>query len=107
MIGKVARYDLKKDHLNLIKALSLIRSKNVNFSCVLIGTNINQSNIKLVSKIKELNLSNHVKLLGQNDDITKVMNGLGLAILSTPKGVMSDVEARKNNVGGEIICRVF
>ena len=35
------------------------------------------------------------------------MNGLGLAILSTPKGVMSDTEARKNNVGGEVICRVF
>tara|TARA_Y100000741_G_scaffold190083_1_gene144730 strand:+ start:1003 stop:1401 length:399 start_codon:yes stop_codon:yes gene_type:complete len=39
--------------------------------------------------------------------IPKVMNGLGLAILSTPKGVMSDAEARKQNVGGEIICRVF
>ena len=39
--------------------------------------------------------------------IPKVMNGLGLAILSTPKGVMSDNEARKNNLGGEIICRVF
>ena len=39
--------------------------------------------------------------------ISKVMNGLGLAILSTPKGVMSDTEARKNNIGGEIICRVF
>ena len=39
--------------------------------------------------------------------IPKVMNGLGLAILSTPKGVMSDAEARKHNVGGEIICRVF
>ena len=39
--------------------------------------------------------------------IPKVMNGLGLAILSTPKGVMSDSEARKNNVGGEIICKVF
>jgi len=39
--------------------------------------------------------------------IPKVMNGLGLAILSTPKGVMSDSEARENNVGGEIICRVF
>ncbi len=39
--------------------------------------------------------------------IPKVMNGLGLAILSTPKGVMSDAEARKNNLGGEIICRVF
>ena len=39
--------------------------------------------------------------------IPKVMNGLGLAILSTPKGVMSDTDARKNNLGGEIICRVF
>ena len=39
--------------------------------------------------------------------IPRVMNGLGVAILSTPKGVMSDTEARKNNVGGEIICRVF
>ena len=39
--------------------------------------------------------------------IPKVMNGLGLAILSTPKGVMSDSDARKNNLGGEIICRVF
>ena len=39
--------------------------------------------------------------------IPKVMNGLGLAILSTPKGVMSDTDAKKNNVGGEIICRMF
>ena len=39
--------------------------------------------------------------------IPKIQNGLGLAIISTPKGVMSDAEARKNNVGGEIICRVF
>tara|TARA_B100000674_G_C37201432_1_gene628522 strand:+ start:143 stop:541 length:399 start_codon:yes stop_codon:yes gene_type:complete len=39
--------------------------------------------------------------------IPKVMNGLGLSILSTPKGVMSDAEAKKNNIGGEIICRVF
>ena len=39
--------------------------------------------------------------------IPKVMNGLGLAILSTPKGVMSDTEARKQNIGGEVICRVF
>ena len=39
--------------------------------------------------------------------IPRVMNGLGLAILSTPKGVMTDIEARKNNIGGEIICRIF
>ena len=39
--------------------------------------------------------------------LPKVMNGLGLAILSTSKGVMSDSDARKNNLGGEVICRVF
>jgi len=39
--------------------------------------------------------------------IPRVMNGLGVAILSTPKGVMTDTDARKNNIGGEIICRVF
>jgi small subunit ribosomal protein S8 len=39
--------------------------------------------------------------------IPKIQNGLGLAIISTPKGVMSDSQARKNNIGGEIICRVF
>ena len=47
------------------------------------------------------------RVYSRANSIPKVMNGLGLAILSTPKGVMSDVEARKNNVGGEIICRVF
>ena len=39
--------------------------------------------------------------------IPKVKNGLGVAILSTSKGVMSDADAIKNNLGGEIICRVF
>ena len=47
------------------------------------------------------------RVYSRANSIPKVMNGLGLAILSTPKGVMSDTEARKNNVGGEIICRVF
>ena len=39
--------------------------------------------------------------------IPKIRNGLGVSILSTSKGVMSDSEAIKNNLGGEIICRVF
>ena len=39
--------------------------------------------------------------------IPSVANGLGVSILSTPKGVMADHEARANNVGGEVLCRVF
>jgi small subunit ribosomal protein S8 len=40
-------------------------------------------------------------------DLTSVANGLGVSILSTPKGVMSDARAREENVGGEILCNVF
>ena len=39
--------------------------------------------------------------------IPQVANGLGIAILSTPKGVMADHQAREENVGGEILCQVF
>jgi small subunit ribosomal protein S8 len=40
-------------------------------------------------------------------DLPRVYNGLGIAVLSTPRGVMSDNEARAANVGGEVLCRVF
>ena len=40
-------------------------------------------------------------------DLSKVNNGLGIAILSTPRGVISDAEARVANVGGQILCQVF
>lgn len=40
-------------------------------------------------------------------DLPRVANGLGISILSTPRGVMSDAEARAANVGGEVLCQVF
>jgi small subunit ribosomal protein S8 len=40
-------------------------------------------------------------------DLPRVYNGLGISILSTPRGVMSDAEARAANVGGEVLCQVF
>ena len=40
-------------------------------------------------------------------DLGRIYNGLGISILSTPKGVMSDAEAHDNNVGGEVLCRVY
>lgn len=41
------------------------------------------------------------------DNLPRIYNGLGISILSTSKGVMSDTEAREQNVGGEVLCRVF
>ena len=47
------------------------------------------------------------RIYARADSISKVQNGLGLAIVSTSIGIMSDNDARMKNVGGEIICRVF
>ena len=47
------------------------------------------------------------RIFSRAESLPKINNGLGIAIISTPKGVMSDTEARKNNIGGEVICRVF
>ena len=86
LIGNVARYDKKKDHLNLLNALSLIREKNINFFCTLVGSNIDKKNFILISEIKRLKLSNNVRLLGQNDNILQVMNGLDVFVQSSSYG---------------------
>ena len=60
----------------------------------------------LLKEIKRISKPGR-RVYSRATSLPKVMNGLGLAILSTPKGVMSDAEARKQNIGGEVICRVF
>ena len=57
-------------------------------------------NIKRVSKPG-------IRVYSKISDLPKIYGGLGITILSTPKGVMSDNQARINNVGGEILCEVF
>ena len=47
------------------------------------------------------------RVFSSAESLPKINNGLGIAIVSTPKGVMSDVDARKQKIGGEIICKVF
>ena len=56
--------------------------------------------IKMVSKPGR-------RIYARANSIPKIQNGLGLAIVSTSKGIMTDNDARNKNVGGEIICRVF
>ena len=47
------------------------------------------------------------RIYAKANSIPKIQNGLGLAIVSTSKGIMTDNDARNQNIGGEIICRVF
>jgi len=47
------------------------------------------------------------RIFSSASSLPKINNGLGIAIVSTPQGVMTDVDARKKKLGGEIICKVF
>ena len=62
--------------------------------------------LPVIKEIKRISKPGR-RVYSRANSIPKIQNGLGLAILSTSKGVMSDSDARKNNLGGEIICRVF
>ncbi|MCQ2335769.1 MAG: 30S ribosomal protein S8 [Paludibacteraceae bacterium] len=75
-----------------------------------------QGTIKIA--LKYVNKVNAIKALGRistpglrkyssHKDLPRVLNGLGIAIISTSKGVMTDKEAREQNVGGEVLCYVY
>jgi small subunit ribosomal protein S8 len=59
--------------------------------------------IKEISRVSKPGRRVYAKI----KDLPKVYGGLGISILSTPQGVMSDHDARAANVGGEVLCRVF
>jgi len=48
-----------------------------------------------------------LRVYAKNEEIPKVLNGLGIAIISTSKGLMTDKEARKNNLGGEVLAYIW
>jgi len=60
----------------------------------------------VIRELKRVSKPGRRVYMGVND-IPQVRQGLGVSIVSTPKGVMSDANARSNNVGGEVLCTVF
>ena len=63
------------------------------------------SKIPAISKLERVSTPGLRRYVGA-DELPRVMNGLGVAVMSTSKGVITDKEARKLNVGGEVICYV-
>ena len=89
--GYIANYKIQVDKKN--KNSLLVDLKYFNGTPVI-------KEIKRVSKPGR-------RIYAKANSISKIQNGLGLAIVSTSIGIMSDNDARQKNVGGEIICRVF
>ena len=101
---------LNANLLNVLKDEGYIRD----FHNVKIREGINSIKIDLkyhngtpvIKKIKRISKPG-IRVYSKIKELPKPYSGLGISIISTPKGVMSDQKARVNNVGGEILCEVF
>ena len=83
LLGLVARWDPLKDHSNFLQALSIIKSNNRKFICILVGKEMNSQNVALMELIRKNDLDEHVLLLGPSSDIPAIMNAIDLHVLSS------------------------
>ena len=83
LLGMVARFDLQKDHANLLAALGLLNRSGCDFHCVLIGTGMDASNSQVNEWIAGEGLADRVSLLGRRNDIADVMGALDVHVLSS------------------------
>ena len=83
ILGMVARFDSHKDHENIISALSILVDKNIEFTCLLVGSGMIESNKDLSSLISQYNVGSFVRLVGRYDDIPLMMSFLDLHVLSS------------------------
>ena len=99
--GKILEI-LKKEGFILNYSLDKTNERKIKFS-INLKYNLGSPVINNIERISRPGR----RFYSSAESIPKIQNGLGIAIISTPKGVMTDVEARKAKVGGEIICKVF
>ena len=98
LIGHVGRYDPQKDLTNLIEAFALLNQKKLDFDAVIVGANLDNNNRDLLLMLNKNGLSKFVHLLGRRDDITAIMNGIDLFVLS------SKSEAFPNVLNEAMLC---
>lgn len=83
IIGFVARFNELKDHDNLLHSLQLVKKNEIDFKCILVGTNMINTNRELINMIKKYDLFEHIILLGERSDIPDIMNLLDIHVLSS------------------------
>jgi small subunit ribosomal protein S8 len=103
---------LSKEKKSLAKILEeegyvkSIKEKNKFPKELILGLKYDSKKRPVIQQIKKISKPGQRIYLGKND-LPQVLNGLGIAIISTSKGLMTDKQARKNNLGGEVVCSVW
>ena len=97
---------MKVEIAKILDAEGFITSYTVNENTLTLTLKYGQNKERVITGLKRISKPG-LRVYAGAEEIPHVLNGLGIAIISTPKGVMTDKLARKNNVGGEVIAYVW
>ena len=90
--GYIAKYDLVED--GVVKTLHITLKYG------------EDKNEKIITGLKRISKPG-LRVYAKREELPRVLNGLGIAIISTSKGIMTDKEARKENIGGEVLAYIW
>ena len=97
---------IKTEIAKILTAEGFITDYTVEENTLTLTLKYGQNKERVITGLKRISKPG-LRVYAGADEIPHVLNGLGIAIISTPKGVMTDKLARKNNVGGEVIAYIW
>ena len=97
---------MKLEIARILDAEGFITNYTVKDNTLTLTLKYGQNKERVITGLKRISKPG-LRVYAGADEIPHVLNGLGIAIISTPKGVMTDKLARKNNVGGEVIAYIW
>ncbi len=97
---------MKVEIATILKDEGFIEEFSVKDNILTLTLKYGQNKERVITGLKRISKPG-LRVYASAEKLPRVLNGLGIAIISTPKGVMTDKEARKNNVGGEVIAYVW
>ena len=103
MKNEIARI-LKEE--GFIKDYKIENSENSVQPTIIITLKYTEKKERVITGLKRISKPG-LRVYAKNDQIPRVLNGLGIAIISTSKGIMTDKEARKENIGGEVLAYIW
>ena len=107
---QVPSSNIKKDIARILKEEGFIKDYKINSDnvqeTIVLTLKYTDKKERVITGLKRISKPG-LRVYVKSDEIPKVLNGLGIAIISTSKGIMTDKEARKENIGGEVLAYIW
>ena len=107
---KVPASNIKKEIARILKEEGFIKDYKVDESdaqgTIILTLKYTDKKERVITGLKRISKPG-LRVYANKDEVPKVLNGLGIAIISTSKGIMTDKEARKENIGGEVLAYIW